>query len=296
MRISPDNVVTVISKHLEMGQGTYTGLATLVAEELDAAWSQVAVEGAPADASRYNNLFWGNLQGTGGSTAIANSYEQMRQAGAAARSMLVEAAASHWQVPADEITVQEGVLSHAGSGRQANFGELADLAAQQPVPESVFLKEPGEFHLIGTRLPRKDSHSKVNGAAVFTLDVQLPGMLTALVARPPRFGARLKSFDAAAAKRIAGVEDVVRIPGGVAVLARDFWSAQRGRDACRLSAVRRSRIEPEQRQRQPEQSQSHNHRQTSTAHQFLPLSWYLVTKVPMIMSLQVFHGTGRHSR
>ena len=231
VRISPDNVVTVISKHLEMGQGTYTGLATLVAEELDAAWSQVAVAGAPADASRYNNLFWGDLQGTGGSTAIANSYQQMRQAGAAARSMLVAAAASHWQVPADEITVQEGVLSHAGSGRQANFGEMADLAAQQPVPESVFLKEPGEFHLIGTRLPRKDSHSKVNGAAVFTMDVRLPGMLTALVARPPRFGARLKSFDAAAAKRVVGVEDVVRIPGGVAVMARDFWSAQRGRDA-----------------------------------------------------------------
>jgi isoquinoline 1-oxidoreductase beta subunit len=231
VRISPDNRVTVISKHLEMGQGTYTGMATLVAEELDAAWSQIEVEGAPADAARYNNLFWGKLQGTGGSTAIANAYEQMRQAGAAARAMLVEAAAGLWQVSGEDIQVRDGVLHHAGSGRQASFGELAELAAQQPVPETVFLKEPGEFRLIGTRLPRKDNHDKVNGAAVFTLDIQLPGMLTALVARPPRFGARLKSFDAAAAKRVAGVEDVLRIPGGVAVLGRDFWSAQRGRDA-----------------------------------------------------------------
>ncbi len=142
VRITPDDRVTVIVKHLEMGQGTYTGIATLVAEELDAAWSQVDVEGAPADAARYNNLFWGKLQGTGGSTAIANSYEQMRKAGAAARAMLVAAAAKQWGVPPEEISVRDGVLRHAAKGIQASFGELAELAAQQPVPEDVFLKEP----------------------------------------------------------------------------------------------------------------------------------------------------------
>jgi isoquinoline 1-oxidoreductase beta subunit len=234
IRIGADDRVTVIIKHLEMGQGTYTGLATLVAEELDAAWSQIDVEGAPADAETYNNLFWGKLQGTGGSTAIANSYEQMRNAGAAARHMLVAAAAGQWQVPADDIEVRDGVLHHTASGRQTGFGALAGLAAQEAVPETVFLKDPDEFRLIGTRLPRKDSRAKVNGTAVFTQDVQLPGMLTALVAHPPRFGARLQGFDAAAAKQVPGVVEVVGIPAGVAVLARDFWSASKGRDALEV--------------------------------------------------------------
>lgn len=234
VRIGADDRVTVIIKHLEMGQGTYTGLATLVAEELDAAWSQIEVEGAPADANTYNNLFWGKLQGTGGSTAIANSYEQMRNAGAAARHMLVAAAARQWQVPAADIDVQDGVLRHAASGRQATFGALAELAAQEAVPETVFLKDPEEFRLIGTRVPRKDSRAKVNGSALFTQDVQLPGMLTALVVHPPRFGARLKGFDASKAKQIPGVVEVVGIPAGVAVLANDFWSAKKGRDALQV--------------------------------------------------------------
>jgi len=234
VRITPDDRVTVIVKHLEMGQGTYTGIATLVAEELDAGWSQVDVEGAPADAARYNNLFWGKLQGTGGSTAIANSYEQMRKAGAAARAMLVAAAAKQWRVPPEEITVRDGVLRHAAKGIQASFGELAELAAQQPVPEDVFLKEPGEFRLIGTRVARKDSRAKVDGTAVFTQDMKLPGMLTALVAHPPRFGARVRSFDAVAARAVAGVHDVVEIPSGVAVLGKDFWSASKGRDALQV--------------------------------------------------------------
>ncbi|MDH3527211.1 MAG: xanthine dehydrogenase family protein molybdopterin-binding subunit [Gammaproteobacteria bacterium] len=234
VRIGADDRVTVIIKHLEMGQGTYTGLATLVAEELDAAWSQIEVEGAPADANTYNNLFWGKLQGTGGSTAIANSYEQMRNAGAAARHMLVAAAARQWQVPAADIDVQDGVLRHAASGRQATFGTLAELAAQEAVPETVFLKDPEEFRLIGTRVPRKDSRAKVNGSALFTQDVQLPGMLTALVVHPPRFGARLKDFDASKAKQVPGVVEVVGIPAGVAVLANDFWSAKKGRDALQV--------------------------------------------------------------
>ena len=234
LRIGEDNRVTVIIKHLEMGQGTYTGLATLVAEELDAAWSQVEVEGAPADAATYNNLFWGKVQGTGGSTAIANSWEQMRKAGAAAREMLVAAAARQWQVPGGEIDVRDGVLRHAASDRQATFGELAVAASREAVPKDVFLKEPDEFRLIGSRLPRKDSRAKVDGTALFTQDVKLPGMLTALVLHPPRFGARVKSFDDSGARAIAGVADVVGIPAGVAVLGRDFWSASKGRDALRV--------------------------------------------------------------
>ncbi len=234
VRIGTDDTVTVIVKHLEMGQGTYTGLPTLVAEELDARWDQVRAEGAPADAERYNNLFWGPAQGTGGSTAIANSYEQMRKAGAAARQMLVAAAAERWKVPPAEIGVRDGILSHA-SGVSARFGELAESAARQPVPDEVALKDPSEFRLIGNAsLRRKDSAGKIDGSALFTQDMRLPGMLTALVAHPPRFGARVRSFDAAAAEAIPGVVQVVQIPSGVAVLARDFWSAKLGRDALRV--------------------------------------------------------------
>jgi isoquinoline 1-oxidoreductase beta subunit len=234
VRIGTDDTVTVIAKHLEMGQGTYTGLATLVAEELDAAWSQVRVEAAPADAERYNNLLWGAVQGTGGSTAIANSFEQMRKAGAVARVMLVSAAARRWGVSAETIAVHDGVLSHDASSRRASFGVLAEAAASEPMPEAVFVKAPEEFRLIGTRLPRKDGIEKTDGSAVFTQDIKLPGMLTAVVAHPPRFGARLKAFDAGAAKQIRGVVHVVEIPTGVAVLGRDFWSAFKGRDALRV--------------------------------------------------------------
>jgi isoquinoline 1-oxidoreductase beta subunit len=234
VRIGTDDTVTVIAKHLEMGQGTYTGLATLVAEELDAAWSQVRVEAAPADAERYNNLLWGAVQGTGGSTAIANSFEQMRKAGAVARAMLVSAAARRWGVSAETIAVRDGVLSHDASSRRASFGVLAEAAAREPLPETAFVKAPEAFRLIGSRLPRKDGIEKTDGSAVFTQDIKLPGMLTAVVAHPPRFGARLKAFDAGAAKQIRGVVHVVEIPTGVAVLGRDFWSAFKGRDALRV--------------------------------------------------------------
>ncbi|MBK1722550.1 xanthine dehydrogenase family protein molybdopterin-binding subunit [Thiocystis violacea] len=230
VRIGTDDSVTVIVKHLEMGQGTYTGLPTLVAEELDARWDQVRVEGAPADAARYNNLFWGPTQGTGGSTSIANSWEQMRKAGATARQMLVEAAAKRWQVDAGEIQVRDGQLSHA-KGQRASFGELAEAAAGLVVPEDVFLKDPAEFRLIGNaRLRRKDAAEKIDGSARYTQDVSLPGLLTAVVAHPPRFGARLKSLDPEPAVAIRGVEKILRIPTGVAVLAADFWTAKRGRD------------------------------------------------------------------
>src|SRR5690606_38679397 len=152
-------------------------------------WSQVQVESAPADARRYNNLHWGPTQGTGGSSAIANSWEQLRQAGAAARAMLVTAAAQQWQVPAEEITVEKGVISHAASDNEASFGELAGAAAELPVPSDVTLKDPADFTLIGQRIPRQDSLAKTTGRAVFTQDIHLPDMLTAVVAHPPRFGA-----------------------------------------------------------------------------------------------------------
>jgi len=233
VRIGSDNTVTVIVKHLEMGQGTYTGLPTLVAEELDAAWSQVRAEGAPADAKVYNNLFWGPAQGTGGSTALANSYEQLRKAGATARAMLVAAAAEKWKVPAKEIRVSNGVVSHGG--RKASFGELAADAAKQKVPDDVSLKDPQDFVYIGKPARRTDARAKSTGTARFTQDVKLPGMLTAVVLHPPRFGAKLKSFDAAKAKAVKGVQNVVAfstpVTDGVAVLAKDYWTAKKGRDA-----------------------------------------------------------------
>jgi isoquinoline 1-oxidoreductase beta subunit len=231
IRINRDNSIAVVIKHLEMGQGTYTGLATLVAEELDADWSQIVAEGAPADVSRYNNLLMGPNQGTGGSTAIANSFEQMRRAGAVAKAMLVAAAAGKWNVPASGISVKSGVVSHESSGRSATFGELSALAAKQPVPdpESVTLKDPTDFRYIGKSLSRKDV-GKTDGTAIFTQDIRMPGMLTAVVLHPPRFGARVKAVRDRRARDSGGVVDVLQIPSGVAVLATDFWSAKKGRD------------------------------------------------------------------
>ena len=234
VRIAADSSVTVIVKHLEMGQGTYTGLPTLVAEELDADWNQIRAEGAPADAGRYANLFFGTMQGTGGSTALANSYEQMRKAGAAARAMLVAAAAQRWGVPPDAITVERGSVIHMGGTRRASFGQLAADAAKLPVPQEVKLKDPKDFIYIGKRAPRTDSRAKSTGSATYTQDVKLPGMLTALVAHPPRFGAKVKSFDMMKAKSVKGVVDAVAIPQGVAVLAENFWSAKKGRDALAI--------------------------------------------------------------
>jgi isoquinoline 1-oxidoreductase beta subunit len=233
IKIAPDNTVTVMIKHIEMGQGPYTGLATLVAEELDADWSQMRAEGAPANNELYKNLAFG-MQGTGGSTAIANSYEQMRRAGATARALLVAAAAETWKAPAAEITVKQGVVRHAKSSREATFGQLAEAAARQTVPKEVKLKNPKDFTLIGTQLTRLDSAAKSNGQAIFTIDVQRPDALTVLVAHPPRFGAKPASFDDAATRRVPGVVDVKMIPQGVAVYAKGFWAARKGRDALRV--------------------------------------------------------------
>ena len=233
VRVAPDNTVTVVIKHLEKGQGTYTGLATLVADEMDASWDQIVCEAAPADASRYNNLFFGPFQGTGGSTGLANSFEQLRNAGAAAKQMLVNAAAESWSVSADEITVENGMVSHASSGQSASFGELSQAAAKQPVPESPKLKTPDQFVYIGKAVTRKDV-GKTDGSAIFTQDINLPDMLTAMVAHAPRFGATVKNFDVDSAKSVTGVEHVLQIPTGVAVLAKDYWTAKKGRDALQV--------------------------------------------------------------
>ncbi len=231
--ISPDNTVKVLIKHLEMGQGVYTGLATCVAEELDADWSQVVCEHAPADVTKYANLLMGQ-QGTGGSTAIANSFMQMRQAGAAAKAMLVAAAAAQWQVDASEITVSNGVVSHGN--HSATFGELAVAAAQQPTPDraSLTLKTPGEFKLIGRDNTLRKDVGKHNGTAIYTQDVKLPGMLTAVVAHPPRFGSTVRSFDASAALARRGVQQVFEIDSGVAVVASDYWTAIKARELLQI--------------------------------------------------------------
>src|SRR5882762_3239883 len=233
--IKPDNTVTVLCKHIEFGQGPFTGMATLVAEELDADWAQMRAEHAPSNPVLYKNLIFG-VQGTGGSSAIANSYEQMRKVGAAARAMLVSAAAAEWNVPAAEITVDKGVIRHS-SGKEGRFGAFAEKAMQQPVPADPKLKDPSSFKLIGREgaVKRLDSAIKSNGSAEFTLDIKDPDTLTALVARSPRFGGTVASFDASAALAVPGVVDVKRVPTGVAVYAKGFWPAKTGRDRLKIT-------------------------------------------------------------
>jgi isoquinoline 1-oxidoreductase subunit beta len=234
VRVGTDNFVTVICKHHEMGQGNTTGLATLVADELDADWSLVRTEYAPSDANLYKNLAFG-LQGTGGSSAIANSFLQYRSAGATARAMLVAAAAEEWHVPPGEIRTAKSTLTHA-SGRRATYGEMAVAASRQTPPDNPPLKKAAQFTFISKdrSTPRVDSPSKCNGTAIYTADVKLPGLLTAVIAWPPGFGAKLLSFDATDAKKVKGVTDVVEVPEGVAVVATGTWAAFQGRRALKV--------------------------------------------------------------
>jgi isoquinoline 1-oxidoreductase beta subunit len=234
IKIAPDNTVTVLIKHLDMGQGNTTGLTTIVAEELDADWSQMRSEFAPANPLLYNNLLMGPIQGTGGSTAIANSWDQLRRAGAAARLMLIAAAADAWHVPEKEINISKGIITHAKSGKTATFGELAAKAANVMPPVIVEPKDPKDWVHIGKHVPRLDSVGKTTGVTVYAMDIKRPGMLTAMVEHPARFGGTLKSFDAREAKAVAGVVDVFPIPQGVVVLARDTWSAMKGRAALHV--------------------------------------------------------------
>lgn len=234
IRVAADSSVTVLVKHIEFGQGPFTGLATLVAEEMDADWSQMRAEHAPADVKLYANLAFG-VQGTGGSTAMANSFDQIRKAAATARIMLVQAAAQDWKVPAREITIEAGVLKHA-SGRQGRFGEFAEAAAKLPAPADAPLKSPAQYRLIGKEgaVKRIDGADKARGKAQFTIDISAPGMLTVVVARPPRFGGKVASFDATEALKIKGVVDVKQIGSGVAVYGQGMWPAIKGREALKV--------------------------------------------------------------
>ncbi|WDI32500.1 xanthine dehydrogenase family protein molybdopterin-binding subunit [Hyphococcus flavus] len=235
VRVSPDNTVTVLIKHIEFGQGPWTGLATLVADEMDADWSQIKAEHAPSNAQLYANAAFGPIQGTGGSTAMFSSYELMRKAGATAKAMLIAAAAARWGISSDSISVSNGVVSHTGSGRSATFGELAEAASSQTPPENPTLKTPDQFIYIGKNVSKLDTRDKSNGAAIFSLDVYRDGMQTVVAAHPQKFGATPASFDAAAALRINGVEDVKQVGDAVAVYARNTFAALKGRKALDIT-------------------------------------------------------------
>ena len=230
IQVGVDDTVTVLIKHIEFGQGPFTGLTTLVAEELDADWDQMRATHAPSDVTKYANVLFG-VQGTGGSTAMASSFMVMRQAGAAARAMLVVAAADEWEVPASEITVSKGIVRHEKSGRTSGFGALTSKAAMVAPPQDVALKDPKDFIYIGKDMPKLDTYAKTTGEALFTQDVHRFGMEVAAVAHPPAFGATVKSFDATEALKVRDVLAVRQIPTGVAVYARHTFAAFKGRDA-----------------------------------------------------------------
>ena len=229
IKVASDDTITVIVKHMDKGQGITTGLAAIVAEEMGADWSQMRTEFAPSDPTQYNNLFFGPVQGTGGSTSVANSWMQLRMAAAAARDMLRSAAAERWQTEIGATRVEAGRV--VGANREVSFGQLAAAAGDMAAPADPPLKNQAEFTLLGTNLPRLDSAAKTDGTQVFTMDLVKPGMLTAVVARPPKFGAKVRSFDATAALAVDGVREVVEIPRGVAVVADSYYSATRGRSA-----------------------------------------------------------------
>jgi isoquinoline 1-oxidoreductase beta subunit len=232
VRVGADDSVTVVVNHSEMGQGPYTSVPMLVAEELDADWAKVRYEAAPV-AAVYNHTLFG-IQMTGGSTSTWTEWERVRKAGATARAMLIAAAAAEWNVEPAMCGTEPGHVVHAASGKRASYGKLAEKAADLKPPKDVKLKDPKDFRLVGKPTRRLDTPDKVGGKAVFGLDVQLPGMLVALVARPPVFGGKVKSFNPEKAKAVPGVRQVVQIPRGVAVVADGFWPAKKGREALEV--------------------------------------------------------------
>ncbi len=231
LQIAPDDSVTIYSSQMDMGQGIYHGIATLVQEELDADWSKISVAGGSGNVALYGNLsFGGKVQMTGGSSGTVSSWQRYRQAGATARAMLIAAAAESWSVPVGEIKAENGTVSHA-SGKSARYGALAAKAASGPVPSNVGLKEPKDWKYIGNEtLPRYDSRPKSEGRQQYTIDLREPGMLTAVMIHPPLFGATLRSFEASKAKAMKGVVDVVATPRGIAVVATGMWEAIKARE------------------------------------------------------------------
>jgi isoquinoline 1-oxidoreductase subunit beta len=228
VRIGTDESVTVISAHSEMGQGIYTSLPMLLNEELQADWSKIRVEAAPVD-KVYNHPVFG-VQMTGGSTTSPAEWERYRKMGATARVMLIEAAAAKWNVEASACRVEKGVVVHAATSKRASYGSLANAAAKLTPPANVPLKSPKDFTLVGKPTRRLDTPSKTNGTAQFGLDVMVPGMLTAVVARPPVFGGKVAKLDAREALKVPGVKAVEQVPSGVAVIAERFWPAKLGRE------------------------------------------------------------------
>ncbi|HLA26794.1 MAG TPA: xanthine dehydrogenase family protein molybdopterin-binding subunit [Syntrophales bacterium] len=232
VRIGADNSVTVIVNHSEMGQGVYTGLPMLVAEELDADWSKIRIEAAPVDPV-YDHVFFG-MQATGGSTSTWAEWERLRKVGATARAMLIAAAAETWNVDSTSCRTENGEVIHTASQRRLSYGQLVEKASTMAPPQNVALKDPGDFKLIGKPTKRLDTPEKINGQGVFGLDVKVPGMLTALVSRPPVFGGKVKGFNADRAKAVPGVRQVVEIDRGVAVVAEGYWPALKGRKALEI--------------------------------------------------------------
>ena len=228
IRIDRAGMVTVVSPAIEMGQGTYTSLPMLVAEELDVDMKNVVVDHAPPSDKLYGNPANFGAQITGGSASIRGFYLPMRQAGAAARQMLIAAAAAKHGVDAAELTTEAGQVVHAKSGRRLAYGELADAAAKLPVPADVKLKDPGTFRIIGTPAKRLEVAGKVDGSAVYGIDVKVPGMKVATVAASPVFGGTVASFDEAAALKVPGVRQVAKLDNAVAVIADDYWAARQG--------------------------------------------------------------------
>ena len=235
--IAADGIVTVYSSQFDMGQNSYHGLATLVAEELDVALDNVRVEGRAGNPKWYGNLALGGaFQITGGSSSMPSSWERYRKAGAAARELLKQAAAQQWKVAVGELSTANGEVIHAGSDRRAPYGSLIAAAAPLPVPGEVALKDAKAWTLIGKdATSRIDARAKSDGSQDYTIDIQLPGMLVATIAHSPRFGGKPKSFDATAAKAVPGVVDVVQISRGVAVVANNTWAAIKGREALQVT-------------------------------------------------------------
>lgn len=229
VRIGADDVVTLIVSESEMGQGVLTALPMILAEELEADWTRVRSEHALADSAKYGR------QSTGGSTSVRTNYDRLRRVGAAAREMLIEAAARTWGVDHAACRARNGEVLHEPSGRRLRYGELAEQAATIPPPENPPLKDRTDFRLIGKRAKRLDTPAKVTGAATFGADVRLPGMLVAQVVHPPVFGGRVGRVEGSAALALPGVRHVVEIPTGVAVVADNFWAAKKGRDALRIT-------------------------------------------------------------
>ncbi|HWP34098.1 MAG TPA: xanthine dehydrogenase family protein molybdopterin-binding subunit [Thermodesulfobacteriota bacterium] len=230
VRIDREGIVTIINPQSEMGQGTFTSMAMIVADELEADWGAVRVEQGPADPV-YGNPNAGGAQFTAGSRSIRDLITVWRRAGAAAREMLKAAAAQEWGVPVAEVEAEQGAVYHRPTGRKLTYAQLVDKAAALPVPQNPPLKRRDQFKLIGKGVPRLDTPDKVTGRAIYGIDVKVPGMLVATVERCPVFGGRVATFDATRARAIKGVRHVVQISSGVAVVADDYWTAKRGRDA-----------------------------------------------------------------